>query len=62
MVPITAHPTSIPATYKDQYTAYTENAEGFPVIGADSMRIFFDKGDGDFQDEGGFVALSNNLR
>jgi versiconal hemiacetal acetate esterase len=61
MVPITAHPSSIPAEYKSYYTAYTDNASGVPVIDADSMRIFYETAGADYNDEKGFVTLSKSL-
>jgi len=61
MVPITAHPTSIPAEFKARYTSYTENSTGVPLIGADSMRIFFEAAGADYHDERTFVTLSKNL-
>jgi versiconal hemiacetal acetate esterase len=62
MVPIAAHPESIPAEYKSQYTAYTENATGVPVIDADTMRIFFEAAGTNYHDEKTFVTLSKNLK
>ncbi|TGO16081.1 hypothetical protein BTUL_0032g00440 [Botrytis tulipae] len=32
MVPVAAHPSSIPASYKNHYKSYDENAHGVPVI------------------------------
>lgn len=61
MVPTTAHPESIPADYKSQYTAYTDNASEVPVIDADSMRIFYEQAGVDPKDEKAFVTLSKNL-
>ncbi|KAF4634017.1 hypothetical protein G7Y89_g4094 [Cudoniella acicularis] len=61
MVPVTAHPSSIPAAYKSHYTAYTENARGVPVINADSMRVFFEVAGADYNDEKVFVTLSPRL-
>ena len=62
MVPITAHPASIPAEYKSQYTAYRENATGVPVIDADTMRVFFEAAEADYNDEKTFVTLSKRLK
>jgi versiconal hemiacetal acetate esterase len=42
MVPVTAHPESIPSEWASEYTAYKENASGVPIIDADTMRIFFE--------------------
>jgi len=61
MVPVTAHPTSIPSEYKSQYTAYTENGSGVPIIDAESMRIFFEAAGADYNDEKTFVTLSKDL-
>ncbi|KAI6712807.1 hypothetical protein JHW43_004624 [Diplocarpon mali] len=61
MVPVTAHPASIPAAYKSQYKAYTENATGVPIIDAASMKTFFDAAAVDPNDEKAFVVLSKNL-
>jgi versiconal hemiacetal acetate esterase len=61
MVPVAAHPESIPSEYKDQYTAYDENASGVPVIDAESMRIFFEAAGTNYHDEKVFVTLSKNL-
>jgi len=32
MVPVTAHPESIPAAYKSEYTSYQDNASGVPMM------------------------------
>ena len=61
MVPVTAHPSSIPSAYKSKYTAYTDNATGVPIIDADSMRIFFETASADYNDEKTFVTLSKDL-
>jgi versiconal hemiacetal acetate esterase len=61
MVPVAAHPESIPSEYKDQYTAYDENGSGVPVIDAESMRIFFEAAGANYHDEKVFVTLSKNL-
>ncbi|PBP26194.1 hypothetical protein BUE80_DR002863 [Diplocarpon rosae] len=61
MVPVTAHPASIPAAYKSQYTAYTENATGVPIIDAATMKTFFDAAAIDPNDGKAFVVLSENL-
>lgn len=61
MVPVAAHPSSIPAKYKSEYTAYTENATGVPIIDADTMRIFFEAAEVKYDDEKVFVTLSKGL-
>jgi versiconal hemiacetal acetate esterase len=61
MVPITAHPKSIPAEFKAQYTSYAENAIGVPVTSADAMQVFFEAAGIDYHDEKAFVTLSKNL-
>lgn len=61
MVPVAAHPSSIPSQYKSQYTAYTENGSGVPIIDADSMRIFFEAAGAKYDDEKVFVTLSKDL-
>lgn len=61
MVPVTAHPTSVPAEYKSHYTAYTENGSGVPIIDAESMQIFFETAGADPHDEKTFVTLSRDL-
>ncbi|KAH8674746.1 lipase/esterase-like protein [Tricladium varicosporioides] len=62
MVPVTAHPASIPSRYKSSYTAYTDNARGVPIIDADSMQIFFEAAGADYNDEKVFVTLSPRLK
>ncbi|PVH71374.1 alpha/beta-hydrolase [Cadophora sp. DSE1049] len=61
MVPVRAHPENIPAAYKTQYTAYTKNGSGVPIIDADTMRVFYEAAGRNFQDEKVFVSLSKNL-
>jgi versiconal hemiacetal acetate esterase len=61
MVPVTAHPSSIPSAYKSHYTAYSDNATGVPIIDADTMRIFFETAGADYNDEKVFVTLSKDL-
>jgi versiconal hemiacetal acetate esterase len=61
IVPITGHPTSVPAEFKARYTSYSENSTGVPVIGADSMHVFFEAAGVDYHDERMFVTLSKNL-
>jgi versiconal hemiacetal acetate esterase len=61
MVPITAHPSSLPSKYSSYYTSYTENATGVPIIDAESMRIFFEQAGADYEDEKVFVSLSKDL-
>lgn len=41
MVPLTIHPDRIPEKYKANYTSYTENAKGVPVIDRESMDLFY---------------------
>ncbi|KAH7410925.1 lipase/esterase-like protein [Cadophora sp. MPI-SDFR-AT-0126] len=62
MVPVTAHPDSIPSSYSSIYKAYTENASGVPVIDAGSMKTFFDAAGVKPTDEKAFVTLSKNLK
>lgn len=62
MVPVTAHPSSIPAEYKPQYQSYDENATDVPVIDAATMKTFFDAAAVDPHDEKAFVTLSKNLK
>jgi versiconal hemiacetal acetate esterase len=62
MVPVTAHPSTIPQKYASQYTAYTENGSGVPVIDAGSMKTFFEAAAADSNDEKTFVVLSKGLR
>jgi versiconal hemiacetal acetate esterase len=61
MVPVTAHPESIPAEYKSQYTAKTENASGVPVVDASTVMTFFDAVDCNPHNEKMLVTLSKNL-
>ncbi|TGO43338.1 hypothetical protein BHYA_0002g01430 [Botrytis hyacinthi] len=61
MVPVTAHPSSIPASYKNHYKSYDENAHGVPVIDADAMNTFFGAVEADPQDPRVFVTLSKHL-
>jgi versiconal hemiacetal acetate esterase len=61
MVPVTAHPTSVPAEYASQYTAYQENGYGAPVIDAASMKTFFEAVNADYEDEKTFITLSKDL-
>jgi len=61
MVPVTAHPSTIPAAYKSHYTAYTDNGSGVPMIDAVSMTTFFSASGADFNDEKVFVTLSKDL-
>lgn len=62
MVPVTAHPSSIPAAYKSHYTAYVENASGVPVIDKGTMDTFFSAAAVDPHDEKVFVTLSKGLK
>lgn len=61
IVPITAHPSSIPVEYKSQYTAYEENGSGVPVIDASTMNTFFQAAGCKYDDPRAFVTLSQNL-
>ncbi|KAI9647355.1 hypothetical protein NHQ30_003740 [Ciborinia camelliae] len=68
MVPVAAHPSSIPAAYKSHYTAYDENASNVPIIDASSADTFFSAVDADFNDprtcriaQSPFVTLSQHL-
>jgi len=61
MVPVTAHPESIPAAYKSEYTSYQDNASGVPMIDAQTMKKFFEASGTDYHDEKVFVTLSKNL-
>jgi versiconal hemiacetal acetate esterase len=61
MVPVTAHPSSVPSEYASQYTAYEENGSGAPIIDASTMKTFFEAVDTDYHDEKVFVTLSKDL-
>lgn len=61
MVPVTAHPESIPAAYVSQYTAYTENASGVPIIDRSTMDTFFEASGADPSEVKTFVTLSEDL-
>ena len=61
MVPVTAHPSSIPSEYASQYKAYEENGSGVPVIDASTMKTFFEAVNADYKDEKTFVTLSKDL-
>ena len=52
IVPVTAHPSSIPDAYKQHYTAYEENKSEVPIIDAGSMDTFFEAAGVDFKDPG----------
>ena len=62
MVHVTAHPESIPVEYKSQYTAYTDNKSGVPIIDAATMQTFFEAAGTNYHDEKVFVTLSKNLK
>ena len=62
MVPVTAHPSTVPAFYKSYYTAYTENGSGVPMIDASTMKTFFEASGTDFNDEKVLVTLSKDLK
>jgi versiconal hemiacetal acetate esterase len=61
IVPVTAHPTSIPSEYASQYTAYKENGSGAPIIDAATMKSFFEAAGANYNDEKTFVTLSKDL-
>jgi versiconal hemiacetal acetate esterase len=62
MVPVAAHPDSVPSAYKSQYTAYKDNKSGVPVIDKSTMDTFFQAAAVDTQDEKVFVTLSKGLK
>lgn len=51
MVPITAHPSSVPEAYKKHYTAYEENATDVPIINRDSLKTLFEAVDTDYNSD-----------
>ncbi|KAB8303590.1 hypothetical protein EYC80_004989 [Monilinia laxa] len=61
MVPIAAHPLSVPAGYKAHYKSYDENASDVPIIDRSTMDTFFAAVDADVNDPGTFVTLSPHL-
>ncbi|KAM3074835.1 hypothetical protein ACMFMG_008248 [Clarireedia jacksonii] len=61
IVPVTAHPSSIPDEYKQYYTAYEENKSGVPIIDAGTMDTFFKAIEADLKDPRFLVTLSKNL-
>lgn len=61
IVPITAHPSSVPVEYKSQYTAYEGNGSGVPIIDASTMKTFFEATGCKYDDPRTFVTLSQNL-
>ncbi|RAL61682.1 hypothetical protein DID88_002750 [Monilinia fructigena] len=61
LVPITAHPLSVPAAYKEHYKSYDENASGVPIIDRATMDTFLAAVDTDFNDPRTFVTLSPHL-
>ncbi|ESZ92801.1 hypothetical protein SBOR_6817 [Sclerotinia borealis F-4128] len=61
MVPVAAHPTSVPAAYKLHYQSYNENAADVPIINLETMDTFFAAVDADFHDPRTFVTLSQHL-
>ena len=61
IVPITAHPSSIPVEYKSQYTSYEENGSGVPIIDASTMKTFLEAAGCKYDDPRTFVTLSQNL-
>ena len=61
IVPITAHPSSIPVEYKSQYTSYEEHSSGVPIIDASTMKTLFEAAGCKYDDPRTFVTLSQNL-
>ncbi|KAJ8071148.1 hypothetical protein OCU04_001488 [Sclerotinia nivalis] len=61
LVPATAHPSSIPAAYKDHYKSYEENASGVPILDRETLNTFFEAIDADFHEERLFMTLSKHL-
>ncbi|QSZ33964.1 hypothetical protein DSL72_005544 [Monilinia vaccinii-corymbosi] len=61
LVPITAHPSSLPAAYAPHHTSYEENGSGVPIIDRHTMDVFFASVEADVQDSRIFVTLSPHL-
>lgn len=61
IVPVAAHPSSIPQKYSSYYTAHKDNATGVPVIDWDTMETFYSAAAADPNDEKTFVTLSKGL-
>jgi len=62
MVPITAHPSSIPSKYASQYTAWKENGNGAPVVDWGTLTTMYETAGADPHDEKTFVTLSQGLK
>ncbi|KUJ11116.1 alpha/beta-hydrolase [Mollisia scopiformis] len=62
IVPVAAHPSSVPSKYASHYTAHKDNASGVPIIDWGSMETFYKTAAADPQDEKTFVTLSKNLK
>lgn len=61
LVPVTAHPSSIPAAYKEHYKSYEENAAGVPILDRAAMDVFLGAIEADPHDERIFTTLSKHL-
>ena len=61
MVPLTAHPDSVPEKYASSYKSYHENADGAPVIDKESMDIFMREAGIDANDKSAFVILADDI-
>jgi len=62
IVPVTAHPSSVPSKYASHYTAHKDNAHGVPVIDWRTMETFYQAASADPNDEKTFVTLSKELK
>jgi versiconal hemiacetal acetate esterase len=62
MALVAAHPDWVPEAYAEQYTAYTENGPGVPIIDATTMKTFFEVAGADPMDVKVFVSLSEDLK
>lgn len=62
MVPVTAHPSSVPSKYASHYTAYKDNATDVPVIDWSTLETFYSTAGADPNDEKTFVTLSKGLQ
>lgn len=60
MAPVTAHWDSIPAKYKDNYTAHKDNEKDAPVIDKESMEIFYKHAGADPNDSTCFTILATD--
>ncbi|KAA8573776.1 hypothetical protein MFRU_001g03030 [Monilinia fructicola] len=61
MVPVAAHPLSVPAAYRAHYRSYDENASGVPIIDRAVMDTFFAAVEADVDDSRTFATLSQHL-